>query len=135
MRSEWEAHPALNCLGVGFASGLGPVFVVLILGSLVNGEALWLLPALVFGAPASALAGLLASVVLYRVRTPPVSARHLWLVTAAGALILSATVTYAITSEVTALDAAALSCGAVVGAIPVFVLARALTGEGLPEAE
>jgi tellurite resistance protein TehA-like permease len=109
--------------------------VVLILGSLVNGEALWLLPALVFGTPASALAGLLASVVLYRVRAPPVSARHLWLVTAAGAVILSATVTYAITSEVTALDAAALLGGAVVGAIPVFVLARALTGEGLPEAE
>ncbi len=79
MRAVWEAPRAVNCVAIALATGLGPIVVLGVCFTFVTGEAFWLIPTMLLGAPASALVGLIASIVVYRTEATRLSMLGTWL--------------------------------------------------------
>jgi len=123
VKADWEPRRVLIYLGLGLASYAGPVLVILLIGLFVHGEAMWLLPTMVFGAPTSAIGGVVAAVKVYRAPPSRRYALKVWLLTAGGTFVASVLATLAGFGVVWTWVAGPLLAGCVLGAAPAAVLA------------
>jgi hypothetical protein len=128
-RRRTRAADVPHWIAVALSSAAGPVAVALAASYWAerarpgDGEAFWILPTLFLGSPASAIAGVLAVVLVERGRRrpPPIA---MWLVTASLAFLPCLAIIYAELGVVTRWVGATLLAGAVIGALPMFAVTR-----------